>query len=149
MQSMRCMFALALVLPAGCNREAPDAPGSGTRSAPADRAAKTSMELQALPMLPPMRAHLDSAKSGAAMAQASIPQHQLRVRDFVEATRSDMQRVGMHSDPAYEALADSVLGGLDRLTGARGLELKRLAAEHIDRIQRLASVYERKMAAVR
>lgn len=135
MQSLRCSFALALVLLSGCNWGTLDGTGSRARPAPTDpglAVAKDSMELQALPMLPAMRAHLDSDNSGGAMTQASTPQHRQRVRHFVEATKSDMQRMGMHSDPAYEALTDSVLRGLDRLTTARGTNLERLA-EHIER----------------
>jgi hypothetical protein len=52
----------------------------------------------------------------------------------------------MHSDPAYEALADSIVNASDRLATASGAELERLTAQHIDQVRRLADVYEAKTA---
>jgi len=108
-----------------------------------------TMERQAVAMLSAMRTHLDSTRSGAAMTEASLSQHRLRVRDFMRSAETDMKRLGMHSDPAYEALADSVLRGLEGLARAGGSDLERLTAEHVDRVRRLASVYERMVAVAR
>lgn len=133
---MRFVLALALVLLPACKM------GSSERAS-----AVGDKELQARPMLPAMRAHLDSTSAGGALTTAAMPQHQLRVRNFVRATQADMQRLGMHSDPAYEALADSVIQGLEQLAGARASDVNRLTADHVDRVRRLASVYERMVAA--
>ena len=131
---MRYLFAVALVLLPACKTSDSDRP-----------VAKGTLELRAAPMLPAMRAHLDSTGSGRSL-MASMPQHQVRVRDFVRATKADMQRLGMHSDRAYEALADSVLRGLERLASPGASNVERLTAEHVDRVRRLASVYERMVA---
>ena len=37
------------------------------------------------------------------------------MRRLVNAVHADMARLGMHSDPAYEALADSIVNASDRL----------------------------------
>ena len=129
---MRYLFAIALVLLPACK--------SGGSQRPE---AKASRELRAAPMLPAMRAHLDSTGSGGSLTPASMPQHQVRVRDFVRATKADMQQLGMHSDRAYEALTDSVLRGLERLASLGASDVERLTAEHVERVRRLASVYER------
>jgi len=135
---MKYVLALALILQVGCKTDGSERP-----------AAKGDMELQASSMLPAMRAHLDSMESGGRLTPASMPQHRLQVRNFVRATETDMQRLGMHSDPAYEALADSVLKGLERLAGAGSSGVERLAAEHLDRVRRLASVYEHMVTATK
>jgi len=132
---MRYLFAVALVLLPACKTGGSERP-----------MARDNMELRAAPMLPAMRAHLDSTGLGGSLTPASMPQHQVRVRDFVRATKADMQQLGMHSDRAYEALADSVLRGLERLASPGASDVKRLTAEHVDRVRRLASVYERMVA---
>lgn len=148
---LRNILPLALLLLAACDRSSSGSPASGgppsreTSAQPESGlpVATDTMELQAVAMLSAMRTHLDSTRSGAAMTEASLSQHQLRVRDFMRSAETDMKRLGMHSDPAYEALADSVLRGLEGLAKAGGLDLERLTAAHVDRVQRLASVYER------
>jgi len=62
---------------------------------------------------------------------------------------ADMTRLGMHSDPAYEALADSVVQGSAALSTAGGAELQRLVSPHVDQVRRLSAVYETKVAAMR
>ena len=135
---MRYLFALALVLLPACKTGGSERPG-----------ARGPMELQAAPMLPSVRAHLDSMEPGGSLTPAVMPRHQVQVRDFVRATKADMQRLGMHSDRAYEALADSVLRGLERLASPGASDVKRLTAEHVDRVRRLASVYEGMVATAK
>ena len=72
-----------------------------------DKAA-AGMELKAMPMLPAFRAHLDSVAQYPAMMRAAMPDHRSEVKELVDAMHSDMTMMGMHSDAAYEALADSV-----------------------------------------
>ena len=102
-----------------------------------------------MPMLPAVRAHLDSVAADPAMLHAAMPEHQAEMRRLVNAMHADMARLGMQSDPAYEALADSIVNASDRLATARGAELERLTAQHIDQVRRLAKVYEAKTSASR
>jgi hypothetical protein len=67
----------------------------------------------------------------------------------VNAMLADMSRLGMHSDPAYQALADSVVAGSVELSTAGGKELKQLVARHVDQLRRLSAVYETKVASMR
>jgi hypothetical protein len=106
------------------------------------------MELRAMPMLPVVRAHLDSLSKNPAMMHTSMAQHQAEVKHLVEAMHSDMMALGMHSDAAYEALADSVVNGSARLGTAGSAEFKRLVGQHIDQTRRLAAIYETKTASM-
>jgi hypothetical protein len=99
-----------------------------------------------MPMLPEVRAHLDSVAAYPARLHAAMPEHQAAMRRLVNAMHADMARLGMHSDPGYEALADSIINASDRLATASGPELARLTAQHIDQVRRLATVYEAKTA---
>ncbi|MEO7138291.1 MAG: hypothetical protein ABI037_11295 [Gemmatimonadales bacterium] len=113
-----------------------------------DKAA-AKMELKAMPMLPAFRAHLDSVAQHPAMMRAAMPEHRSEVKELVDAMRSDMTMMGMHSDAAYEALADSVVEGSAALGTAGGADFNRQVARHVDQLRRLAANYETKTAGVR
>jgi hypothetical protein len=119
-------------------RSASDSAGAGTASQAAH------MELKAPPMLPVVRAHLDSLSRNPAMMHKEMAQHQAEVKHLVDAMKSDMTAMGMQSDAGYEVLADSVVSGSARLGSAGGAEFKRLVTEHIDQVRRLAAMYESK-----
>ena len=123
-----------------------DSVATSSDSVPASRSA--SMQLKAMPMLPIVRAHLDSITSNPAMMDRSMSGHQAEVKHLVAAIHSDMTRLGMHSDPAYEALADSVVKGSARLGTAGGAEFDRLVVQHVDQVRRLAAIYEQKVSAM-
>jgi hypothetical protein len=106
------------------------------------------MELKAMVMLPGFRARLDSMAQHPAMMKKDLRRHQTEVKHLVDAMHSDMMAMGMHSDPAYEALADSVVQGSARLGTASGAEFNRLVARHMEQLRRLATVYEAKTAGV-
>lgn len=111
--------------------------------------AGSATELTAMKMLPAFRAHLDSVAAHPAMMRNSMADHQTEVKNLVNAMHSDMMGLGMHSDPAYEALADSVVKGSAGLASAGGAEFNRLVARHVDQMRRLTAVYETKTAAMR
>src|SRR3954447_951820 len=133
---------LALI---ACSKRA-DSPARSTNdSAGADTAAQAAhMELKAPPMLPVVRAHLDSLSRNPAMMHKEMAQHQAEVKHLVEAMHSDMMAMGVQSDAAYEALADSVVNGSARLASVGGAEFKRQVAQHIDQLRRLTAMYESK-----
>jgi hypothetical protein len=82
------------------------------------------------------------------MLKSSMSGHQAEVKAVVDAMHADMVAVGMHSDAAYEALADSVVAGSAALGTASGPDFDRLVKEHVDQMRRLAAVYESKAAAM-
>ena len=106
------------------------------------------MQLKAMVMLPGIRARMDSIARHPAMMRGELARHRADVKHLVDAMHSDMMAMGMHSDPAYEALADSVVQGSARLGTAGGAEFKRLVAMHMDQLRRLTTVYEAKTAGV-
>jgi hypothetical protein len=139
-----------LLLVAACSKKAGSAAGTSRDSAPAEStAAHAPMELKAMPMLPVVRAHLDSLAQKPALMHARMGQHQAEVKHLVEAMHSDMMALGMPSDAAYEALADSVVRGSAQLGTAGGKEFNRLLLEHVDQVRRLAAMYETKTSAMR
>jgi hypothetical protein len=137
---------LPLLLLLACGGGPGERARSGNDSAAVGNRSTGHVDLQAMPMLPEVRAHLDSVAVDPAMLQAAMPEHQAEMRRLVNAVHADMARLGMHSDPAYEALADSIVNASDRLATASGAELTRLTAQHIDQVRRLADVYEAKTA---
>jgi hypothetical protein len=141
-----------LLLLLACGGGAGERPKSESESAPPAAAADSSaggMELQAMPMLPAVRAHLDSVAADPVRLRAAMPEHQAEMRRLVNAMHADMARLGMHSDSAYEALSDSIINASDRLATASGAALERLTAQHIDQVRRLATVYETKTTGSR
>src|SRR3954469_18462913 len=128
---------LALI---ACSKRADSPARSTSDSAGADTASQAAhMELKAPPMLPVVRAHLDSLSRNPAMMHKEMAQHQAEVKHLVEAMHSDMMAMGVQSDAAYEARADSVVNGSARRGSAGGAEFKRLGPQHIGQMPRLAA----------
>jgi hypothetical protein len=139
---------LALVLTdAACGR-APAREAAGDSTAMSSAAASSGTPMTAMPMLPKLRAHLDSAAAHPAMLKRSLADHRAEVRAVIDAMHADMMAAGMHSDAAYEALADSVVKGSAALGTAAGPELDRLVMTHVDQMRRLTEVYESKARAM-
>ncbi|MBA3659669.1 MAG: hypothetical protein H0W67_08740 [Gemmatimonadales bacterium] len=139
------LFVLALV---ACG----DKQGAGAMadSARRDSGSPTvpARQLGAMPMLPPFRAHLDSVAAKPAMIKSSMSGHMAEVHKVMEAMHADMMAAGMHSDAAYEALADSVVKASAALGRAKDKDLSRLVAMQVDQLRRLTAVYEQKAAAM-
>jgi hypothetical protein len=147
---MSYRYLALLLLVVACSKKAGSGAGTSRDSAPAEStASQRPMELQAMPMLPVVRAHLDSLAHKPALMHARMGQHQAEVKHLVEAIHSDMRALGMHSDAAYESLADSVVRGSAQLGTAGGKAFNRLVLEHVDQVRRLAAIYETKTSAMR
>ena len=124
--------------------------GCGKAPAPPEKMPATgtlmagdSMVMKAEPMLPAVRAHLDSLASAApAMHDAAMAGHDSVMRGVLSAMRSDLMHMGMHSDSAYEALADSVVKDQAEIAGAPAARQPELLRQHLDRVRRLLSVYD-------
>lgn len=138
---------LALASCGGKAAERPAATADSAQMAPASAASAAGMKLEAMAMLPAVRARLDSLARSPSMMRSAGSRYEAETRHLVDAMHADMTRMGMHSDPAYEALADSVVAGSAALSTAGGAEFKRLVARHIDQLRRLSAV-ETKVAAM-
>ena len=137
---------------ASCDGKATERPVAAADSAPmmpAPSAPGAGLKLEAMAMLPAVRAKLDSLARSPSMVRSAGARYQAETKDVVNAMHSDMTRLGMHSDPAYEALSDSVVQGSAALSAAGGAELERLVARHVDQMRRLSAVYETKVAAMK
>jgi hypothetical protein len=100
--------------------------------------------MQAAPLIPAIRRHLDSVAATPAMLRQGLPDHAKRIQELMVAMHADMMRMGVHSDPAYDALADSTVTDLRLMEGASGADYDRLAAAHLDHVRRLMAAYESK-----
>lgn len=152
MSHRRIESVLLLLALASCDGKATERPAAAADSTPAMPVASDSgagMKLEAMAMLPAVRARLDSLARSPRMARSPGSRHQAETKDIVDAMQADMTRLGMHSDPAYEALSDSVVQGSVGLSTAGGAELERLVARHVDQLRRLSAVYETKVAAMK
>ncbi len=153
MSHQRIESVLLLLTLASCDggkateRPAAAADSTPPTSAPSDSGA--GMKLEAMAMLPAVRAKLDSLTRNPSMAGSPGSRYPAETRDVVDAMQADMTRLGMHSDPAYEALSDSVVQGSAALSAAGGAELEGLVARHVDQLRRLSAVYETKVAAMK
>ena len=121
-------------------------PETGTRVAADTAETSPAHKPTAMPMLPGLRAHLDTVAAKPAMLHGEMAAHQAKVTEVVGAMQADMMAVGMHSDAAYEALADSVVKGSAARATASGKEFERLVMKHVDQTRRLVAVYETKAA---
>jgi len=83
------------------------------------------------------------------MMRSAGSRYQAEIKNVVDAMNGDMARLGMHSDPAYEALADSVVRGSTALASASGAELERLVARQVEQLRRLSAVYETKVGTLK
>lgn len=130
----------------GAERPAATADSTARPSASDSRA---GMKLEAMAMLPGVRAHLDSLAQSPRMMRSAGSRYQAEIKNVVDAMNGDMARLGMHSDPAYEALADSVVRGSTALASASGAELERLVARQVEQLRRLSAVYETKVGTLK
>jgi hypothetical protein len=152
MRVARLPCACLLLLLAACGSREARGPGAAadsgvaTDSAAANPSAAAARPPAAMRMLPGLRAHLDSVAARPAMLHGAMAAHEDMVKAAAEAMHADMVAAGMHSDPDYEALADSVVKGSAEIGAAKGKEFDRLVMRHVDQTRRLAAIYETKVA---
>jgi hypothetical protein len=127
----RSLALATLITLAGC--------ASPSRNAQHERAG-----MQAALLIPAMSRHLDSVAATPAMLHQGLSDHAQRVHELMAAMHADMMRMGVHSDSAYEALADSTVSDLKLMERASGAEYDRLAAAHIQHVRRLMAAYDSK-----
>ncbi len=134
------LLTLLVTTLAACG--AGDKPAAEAPAAGATVPAGPEHQPAAMAMLPEFKAHVDSVAAHPAMLHQSMESHMAEVNGVVNAIHADMTRLGIHSDAAYESLANSVVRGSAALGTASGAEFDRLVAEHVDQMRRLVSVYE-------
>jgi uncharacterized protein (DUF1501 family) len=147
MRIQRTTGAVLLVMLWACGGRETRGPDTSADTTAATRPSG-SAQPTAMAMLPALRAHLDSVAAQPTMLHTSMAAHQAEVTGVVDAMHADMMAAGMHSDAAYEALADSVVKGSAALGTASGKEFDRLVMQHVDQLRRLTAVYETKVAAM-
>jgi hypothetical protein len=138
---------LALSLAAACGRGG-DAPHAAAVTDTAAPAAAPEAAMTAMPMLTKLSAHLDSVASHPAMLKSGMADHQAAIKAVVDAMKADMTAAGMHSDAAYEALADSVVQESAALGTASGPDFDKRVMHHVDQMRRLAAVYQSRVSAM-
>ncbi len=148
-QPICVILFLALASCSGESTQKPAVMADSVTMRPAASDSSTGMRLEAMAMLPAVRAQVDSFARSPSMMRRAGSRYQAEIKHVVEAMHTDMTRLGMHSDPAYEALADSVVHGSAALSTAGGADFERLVARHVDQVRRLSAVYETKVAAMK
>ncbi len=145
----RCSALLSAVFAvSACAGGADRGAAADSTTAASSAPAASSQPMTAMAMLPGLRAQLDSIEAHPSMMRTAMASHQAKVKAVVGAMHSDMMAAGMHSDAAYEALADSVVQGSAALGTASGPGFDQLVKQHVDQMRRLAQVYESKTAAM-
>jgi hypothetical protein len=142
------LLAFALALTACGRAPGGDAARDTSAVSPSGVPTRPRTAMTAMPMLPKLQAHLDSVASHPAMLRSGMAGHQAEVKAVVDAMHADMMSVGMHSDAAYEALADSVVKESAELGTASGPDFEQRVMHHVDQMRRLAAVYQSKVAAM-
>jgi hypothetical protein len=145
------VFRIATLALVGCG------PGSANRSdtpAAAESAAGIGnmgdMQMDGsdggMAMMQAMRRHMDSmAALPPERMQAMMATHQERASAMLDAMGADMRGMNMVTNPAWEALTDSVKRDLADLPGLSGKAASDRMHEHRARINRLMNAHEKMM----
>ena len=104
--------------------------------------------MPSMAMMQAMRLHMDSmAALPPDQMQAMMATHQERTSAMLDAMGADMREMRMTSDPAWEALTDSVKRDLAELQGLSGKAAADRMRGHHARMGRLMDAHEEMMTA--
>ncbi len=144
MQTQWRLVAGAVILLTACKENRPVDAAQVNRAPAVSQAGDTNgnKALQATVLLPTVRKHLDSVQASPGLMQGQMAAHVALTETLLDAMQADMARLGLHSDPTYSALIDSVLQDVIDLPRASGEKLTELERAHLDRVRRLVAVYE-------
>jgi hypothetical protein len=124
---------------AGCGTrktESVKMPASGTMMA------GDSMAMMAAPLVPQVLANLDSLESATpAIRDLALSHHDAALENLLRAMRTDLMHLGMHRDPEYQALADSVESGPAAIAAASLPDQAEMVRQHHQRGRRLLRLY--------
>ena len=104
------------------------------------------MQMQGMPMMPQMRAHMDSMmRMSPQQMQAMMAMHQSMMSQMMGGMGSDMRGMNMSATPDWTALTDSVKEDLAELPDQKGQALSARMRDHADRVKRLIAMHEKMM----
>jgi hypothetical protein len=104
--------------------------------------------MPSMAMMQVMRLHMDSmAALPPDQMQAMMATHQERASAMLDAMGADMRGMRMTSDPAWEALTDSVKRDLAELQGLSGKAAAGRMRGHHARMSRLMDAHENTLSA--
>ena len=108
------------------------------------------MGVQGMPMMPGMRAHMDSMmRMSPQRMQAMMAMHQRKMSQMMDGMGADMRGMNTTSDTAWAALSDSVRRDLADLPGLSGAALEQRMSGHVERVKRLLDRHEAMMQGMR
>lgn len=109
--------------------------------------ARTGMgNMQGMPMMSNMRAHMDSMmRMSPQQMQAMMSGHEQMMSRMMDGMGADMRGMNMSGTPEWSALSDSVKRDLADLPQLEGQELSRRVRSHSERVKRLLAMHEQMM----
>lgn len=140
MRILRRVMLVAVLASVACDKKAAD-------DTPPDQAgdSRTSgqMVMPGVPMIPAMRAHLDSMATMSPLELAgAMTAHQDLASRTMDAMGADMRAMGMQPDSAWAALSDSLRLDLAEMSGLSGAQLKARMDAHAERLRRIMTRHE-------
>ena len=106
--------------------------------------------MQGMPRMPGMRAHMDSMmRLSPQQMQAMMAMHEQMMSRLMDGMGSDLRGMKMSAAPEWSALADSVKQDLADLPSLKGQVLSTRMRAHAARVQRLISSHEQMMKGMR
>ena len=104
------------------------------------------MQMQGMPMMTQMRAHMDSmTRMSPQQMQGMMARHQGMMSQVMDGMGADMRGMKMSGTPEWNALTDSVKRDLAELPDLKGQELSVRMRAHTDRVERLLAMHEQMM----
>ncbi|HEY3012520.1 MAG TPA: hypothetical protein VGJ36_07230 [Gemmatimonadales bacterium] len=99
--------------------------------------------MQGMPMMSGMRAHMDSMmRMSPQQMQRMMAMHEQMMSRMMDGMGSDMRGMKMAGTPEWTALTDSVKQDLADLPNLKGQELSTRMQAHADRVKRLMAMHE-------
>ena len=103
-------------------------------------------DMQGMPMMPRMRAHMDSMmRMSPQQMQAMMAMHEQMMSGMMDGMGADMRGMNMSGTPEWSALTDSVKQDLADLPHLKGQQLSARVRAHAERVKRLIAMHEKMM----
>jgi hypothetical protein len=150
------ILLMAAALSFGCSRENAGNASASAYTSDSDSSAKAAglegtnsgSELEAPRLIPAMQNQLNLMASGTQSANPdNLTAYKNLAGDLVNSMAADMYRVGLADSGSFKALRDSVMEDLGGGAGSSSTLDKSKLNEHISRMRRLLSIYQRSMRA--
>jgi hypothetical protein len=131
----------------GGRGDKPEATGdTGGMMGHMDSGARGMGNMQGMPMMSNMRAHMDSMmRMSPQEMQARMAAHEQMMSRMMDGMGADMRGMNMSGMPDWNALTDSVKRDLADLPNLKGQELSSRMRSHAERVKRLIAMHEQMM----